>query len=257
MLRTDTQIDRLTTAIQSKSWQEVDHILNTITTSRELNQFGTHQKTPLAWAAYHGDTKTFHQLLRKGVDINLAKKNEDTPLISAIRTRQWDLVNLLLSKQADVHHMGYRGMSALSWAAHYGDLNIVNKILATNPVIDVVDADGNTPLIEAVKLGYWQVAKALLEHGANMDHVGHNRMTAFLWANSRVEEGDLKTLSVLIKVIEKAIQCSISQQQDRSAHSQEGEISNIVRQYLFFKPADKVQENKQSEVVEQTTPRLG
>ena len=74
--------------------------------------------------------------------------------------------------------------SELCGACRTGDIEVVDEILKTRVIIiDLVDYDGNTPLIFAVRNGHLNVVKRLLEHpNVDVNVSGTRGWTPLMWA---------------------------------------------------------------------------
>ena len=83
-------------------------------------------------------------------------------------------VRLLLRHGACVKGRNAKGQTALHVAASRGCLPNVLRLLENNADPNAAGADGKTPLHVSVQLGHEAVARALLEHGANVDFVNPN-----------------------------------------------------------------------------------
>ena len=73
--------------------------------------------------------------------------------------------------------------SPLMVAAREGKPDVVKALLSGGNVdVNVTDAQGNTPLIEAARFGHDSVARALVEHGAKLDAKNKDGDTALMLA---------------------------------------------------------------------------
>jgi ankyrin repeat protein len=155
-------------------------------------------------AAGQGAANLVFRLLDAGVDIDAPDAEGFSPLMSAIghfaelrsdpESRK-AVVSLLLEQGADVNFAttsGYcEGLTALHCAASQGDTDLViclqergaqitlpiaamlgdeetvSSLLAAGEAPDNQDCEGNTALHNAVERGYAEIARLLLEHGAD------------------------------------------------------------------------------------------
>ncbi|MCD6046080.1 MAG: tankyrase-2-like isoform, partial [Gammaproteobacteria bacterium] len=110
-----------------------------------------------------------------------------------------EIVNLLVTKGADVNRADKYGWTPLYFAAH-GDLEIVRLLLA-NGVDNVsrADNDGITPLHEAVAGGYIEIAKLLLVHGADINLADKAGNTPLHWSvrSKKYERRDVVKLLLI------------------------------------------------------------
>lgn len=65
------------------------------------------------------------------------------------------------------------GLTALHWAASYGQVNSVQLLIANGAEVDVLGPEGETPLLMAADGGHHEVVRLLLNEGANVNHMDH------------------------------------------------------------------------------------
>lgn len=63
------------------------------------------------------------------------------------------------------------GLTALHWAAAYGQVTSVQLLLANGAEVDVTGPEGETPLLMAANGGHHDVVRLLLNEGANVNHI--------------------------------------------------------------------------------------
>ena len=92
----------------------------------------------------------------------------DRPLHDAARRGERGLVSLFLSKGAKADlRAGPHGATALHYAAAAGEVLIVDLLLARGADVNAIDQLGATPLFWAKRLGRDEVARSLLQRGAD------------------------------------------------------------------------------------------
>ena len=125
--------------------------------------------TPLHSAAEGGKEVIIETLLSSGLDIDSRGNDGTTPLMVAAAKGQEKTVNLLLSKGADSHLENFMGRNLLHAAAEGGNTSIVRSMLSCNIDINSKDDESSaTPLIIAVMHNHVEVAKYLLQEGADI-----------------------------------------------------------------------------------------
>ncbi len=121
--------------------------------------------TALLWAA--ADPQKARFLVLSGADVTVASKLGRTPLmVAAARKGGAALVELLLSKGADLHAKDRIGDTALAIAARTGDLDIVKLLMAKGADPNAADAVGRGPLFAAAIGQNPAIVQLLLQKGA-------------------------------------------------------------------------------------------
>jgi len=106
--------------------------------------------------------------------LELKDDNGNTPLISACLNRQVEVANFLIDKGADVKARGRFNFTTLAWASrvHDQDTAIIRRLIDEG-----ADVNAQSPLHWAALEGCYQVAKLLIDNGANVNAVGNNGVT--------------------------------------------------------------------------------
>ncbi|XP_071111398.1 cyclin-dependent kinase 4 inhibitor C-like isoform X2 [Haliotis cracherodii] len=95
-------------------------------------------------ASWAGDLKKVKRLLSRGVDVN-CRMGSWTPVMEAAEQGHRDVVELLVSKGADVSLVDKYGYNTLHLACRGGDFETVKFVLSLNVVdIDARNNDGET-----------------------------------------------------------------------------------------------------------------
>eukprot|EP00752_Nemacystus_decipiens_P014045 g12481.t1 len=95
----------------------------------------------------------------------------ETALIIASRCGHADVVKQLLDCHAEVELLDANHRSALSGATEAGHAPIVDWLIGYGAAIDPVDDSGRTPLHWAIAGGHTGVAIALIDAGADPNHL--------------------------------------------------------------------------------------
>ncbi len=109
------------------------------------------------------------QYIKSGANTNEENDNGESVLAFALRSHCDDeLIDLLVENGADLFDFDLEGVSIFDMAITYNNIYVFNKILELG--IDVNKTNrksGFTPLMCAACYGRVEIAKSLLEHGAN------------------------------------------------------------------------------------------
>ncbi|AWK06393.1 hypothetical protein HYN56_20045 [Flavobacterium crocinum] len=88
-------------------------------------------------------TEIIKYFLDKGVDINKADKEGNTPLMAAASAREIAALELFLPKAKNINVQNLKGESALTYAVRNGSPEAVSLLLAKGADVNVKDKDGN------------------------------------------------------------------------------------------------------------------
>ena len=133
--------------------------------------------TALAVACKEGNLRIVHQLLSAGAHVNLQDKFGDTNLILASKAGHAAIVDLLLRRYADLDTRGKENKTALYNAVEKDHVEVVRLLLAAKADVEIT-ADGNSPLLRAVKNRNPEIVKLLLDKKAKLHHADKKGDTA-------------------------------------------------------------------------------
>ncbi|MFD2941779.1 ankyrin repeat domain-containing protein [Flavobacterium notoginsengisoli] len=88
-------------------------------------------------------TEIIKYFLDKGVDVNKADKEGNTPLMAAASARETAALELFLPKAKNINAQNLKGESALTYAVRNGSPEAVSLLLAKGADVNVKDKDGN------------------------------------------------------------------------------------------------------------------
>ena len=206
-----------TTALHwAAQWSDLATVRRLIGAGAAVNVATNLGVTPLSLACTNGNAAMVDMLLNAGANANAARSTGETAVMTCARTGNVAAVETLLRHGADVNaREGLQGQTALMWAAaqnhaqvaraliaHGADVqartakaqftpllfaaregatDAVQVLLANGADVNGRAGDGTGPLVAATYTGHWDLARSLLEHGAdpNEDATGY---TALHWA---------------------------------------------------------------------------
>ncbi len=136
--------------------------------------------TPLYVAVDWGAYKVYRYLMDNNVNINAGGSETGwTPLVRALSHNRLDMARELLDRGADASQGSSSGgnvladlikTTALAYTVSQSDPELVRRVLAQGGSIQERYANGDTPLLHAVKFGgSTEVMKVLLDAGADID----------------------------------------------------------------------------------------
>jgi ankyrin repeat protein len=146
-------------------------------------------QTALMLAIKNGDLPLVQMLVNAGANVNAVEKVQDqTPLMwaAAANRNAAEMVKLLLAKEANLkarakftdwpsqitsepraQYHAYGGLTALMYAARGGCYGCVEAMVAAGADVNAPSPEGVTPLMIALDNSHNDVAKFLIDHGAN------------------------------------------------------------------------------------------
>ena len=137
--------------------------------------------TPLHIAASlpsNGGLEIIQFLLTKEADVKLQTNSGATALHFASSKQNLDIVKLLLQHDASARAKDRRGQLPLHRAAAVGSVPIVKLLLENKSPVNANDVDGMTALHHAISEGHGDVAVELLRAGAEGDRKDGEGRTA-------------------------------------------------------------------------------
>ncbi|XP_039262547.2 ankyrin repeat domain-containing protein 17-like [Styela clava] len=128
--------------------------------------------TPTPFVPENSLLKPDDRAIRIEMDIDCyTESNNDTPLTLACAGGHRELVQLLISRGANLEHRDKKGFSPLILAATAGHVGVVSTLLDANADIESqCIRTKDTPLSLACSGGRLEVVELLLERGANIEH---------------------------------------------------------------------------------------
>lgn len=102
--------------------------------------------------------------------------------------RKGDLIRVkqcLCVYDENIESKGYKGWTALMWAAGADDLEVVKYLVEHGADVNAKDNDGKTALMKASKNGYLEIVEYLVEHGADVNAKDNDGETALKLAKDK------------------------------------------------------------------------
>lgn len=154
-------------AAQNKYTEELKELLekNILDVNDQLNPY---RMTPLYSAVSHNIVKTVELLLEQpGINVNL-ESSDGSPLYKAVCFQNLRIVILLIRHGADVNVV-VKNLHLIFATIEHSTLEILQCLLDNKINIDVMTSLGLTPLGFAIQINKIDMAKLLIEKGANLE----------------------------------------------------------------------------------------
>jgi ankyrin repeat protein len=132
-----------------------------------------------------GERSEARALLAARVDVNARQADGTTALHWAVHRGDVELVQQLIQAGADVKVMNRFGATPLGEAAIAGDTAMLASLLKAGADVNAAGADGQTPLMAVARTGNVESARLLIERGADVNRrEGWLGQTALMWASA-------------------------------------------------------------------------
>jgi uncharacterized protein len=132
--------------------------------------------TALMAATSANSPEAVQELLVAGANVNEIDRDRDTALNIAIIQNQPAIVRLLLAAGANT------SAAPLLLVPPPGDVGLIEALISNGAQVDAQDAEGNSLLLRAAELGYYQAIEPLLQAGATVDLTNAEGWTPLLAA---------------------------------------------------------------------------
>ena len=124
-----------------------------------------------------GDTALAFDFVRAGMQVDVRRIDEWTPLMVALFNGHEETAMMLLSRGANVRAKANRGYEPIHWAALNGYARAVKFILDKGGNVNAETEYGWTPLLQAASRGHVEIARLLLDRGAMVNACEHEGWT--------------------------------------------------------------------------------
>jgi ankyrin repeat protein len=143
-------------------------------TSASVNQLNKKQLSPLLCAIKSNEWQLVEYLLTlDGIDIEQCDKHGRSALIIASSEGHLAIIDILIEKQADLKRKDCDGLTSLSWSCLKGNYNAAITLVENGADIHHEDDSGRSTLDLATFSGDFRLVQFLVDHHAHLEHADH------------------------------------------------------------------------------------
>ena len=124
-------------------------------------------------AAYNKNPEIIETLIKHGVDIEIKNEHDDTPLLVALNYRNSSSARKLIELGANINAQGYEGDSVL-YTAYQSCPDVVDLLLSKKANIKIENDAGDTTLCLALRSGDLDGIKKITQYGATIGKINKN-----------------------------------------------------------------------------------
>jgi ankyrin repeat protein len=159
--------------------------------------------SPLHAAVSNGNVEIAEFLLNQGAKVNLRDYEKRTPLMMMDEDATPEMFDLLIRFSAKTALFGKQKNSLLHYLATNGaPAEIVRRAVNYGLNVNAVNKEGKTPLMLAVQDGEYDIAKALIESGADVNIRARDGRTVADLISAESELGSLLATYGAVRRIE-------------------------------------------------------
>ena len=151
-------------------------------------------RTALAWSASRNDPTALEFILHKGADVHKVDRTLQTPLHSAAISNSYSCARLLLRHGSKVDCIDYKGWAAIHYVATNSDnTDLLDLLISYQADIDALTNSGYSPLHLAIDWQNFRIATKIIQLGANIHVYAKNGFSALSTAIWRKAHPLIKT----------------------------------------------------------------
>lgn len=171
-------------------------IMEWLITSKTIKDTDGIGNTALHYATEWGLENAAETLITKGADKEAKNANGETPIFSASKNNNPEIITLLANKGCKINVRDNLGSTPLHVAVRWGNIGAVTQLINLGININAQNVSGKTPLSEAVLGGKPEIAKLLLSKGANPNTSDTNGRTILMDA---IKARNTKIIAMLLE----------------------------------------------------------
>lgn len=144
---------------------------------------------PLIEAALKGHPRIVEVLLNAGADVNIKKRNGESPIADASCYDHYEVAKILLEHGADPNVVAYQGLTPLTQVEN---VQMVELLLQYGADPNIPDSDGDLPILYRIGNRDKASVIALIKAGTDLDHA--NKMGRSARSRAQMLVGDISAI---------------------------------------------------------------
>jgi uncharacterized protein len=136
----------------------------------------------LLTSARNDDAAGIERALRDGAAVDSRNRLGESALIIALKRNRPDLARVLIAAGANVNQPAINGVTPLMAAAYAGEVEIARSLLDKGADPAALDRLQKNAMTYAAGGGRTEVVRLLLAHGVDPNAIYRNELTALMWA---------------------------------------------------------------------------
>jgi uncharacterized protein len=165
--------------IQSVTIDRSDEVAAMLARGVDPNTVDPHGDPVLVIAARSGFEPTLDALLAAGAKVNIRNPYGDSAIMVASIGGRLAIVKKLYARGAEINHPGW---TPLIYAATGGHADVARYLIDAGANVNAASPNGTTALMMAVRGGHAAVVDLLLDRGADIGHRNADGATPLAWA---------------------------------------------------------------------------
>ena len=150
----------------------------------QIDKTNSSGETPLHFAVSYGQFETVKLLLEKGASLEAENNRQRTPLIVAAREMAGiEIVRILVESGANINARDYSNNTPVSLAAWRGSEEVVDYLLSRNAELDLTGLKGFQLLQYSINKKLWKLYQEMVKQSDHLEELVPEGQTILHWAS--------------------------------------------------------------------------
>ena len=183
--KNQAKIEGINSLCTAASRGDLDEFVRLAHNDLDLNESEYDYRTPIHLAASEGHANLIRYFIKNGLNLSPKDRWGGTPLDDAYRENHQEVIQLLEEHQAKrsriedislvrllphtLKNINLKDSIKLCWAASFGDLVEMKRLVANGLNLNAADYDGRTALHLAASEGHVNIVNYLIEHEVHVN----------------------------------------------------------------------------------------